>query len=81
MSSMRSQPIIDAAHAASGQIMDELTEALALLQEPVVHNGFGVIVDPGEVRRQVRAAEERLATVLQIIQAAEWPTSAEYEDA
>ncbi len=71
---------IEAARAASDNIMIEVNQAKERLSGPWFANGFGVFTDPGEVRADIRAAIERLNHALGTVEAATWPQKGDYEE-
>jgi len=71
---------IDAARAASDNIMVEVNQARERLAGPWFANGYGVFTDPSEVRADIRAAIERLNHALGTVEAASWPQKGDYDD-
>ncbi len=70
---------IDAAYTATNSIMSEIERARALLGGPFMANGYGVLTDPGEVRRAIRASIESLSAALKLSEATRWPNRIDYD--
>ncbi len=72
------QAKISAAARVSDLVIDDVTAARDLLNGALMSNGYGVLVDPHDARRELRAAIERLTNAVKTIEGASWPTNQEY---
>jgi hypothetical protein len=72
---------IKVAAGATDRVVEEVMGAQELLAGSLMVNGFGVLSDPQDARRILRAAIERLTTACQIIEGVTWPNKVEYEAA
>jgi hypothetical protein len=72
---------ITQAAAATNSAEDKVIYAIDVLRnglDGVVTNGYGVYVRPDMRRADLRVAKEAVDTALGIIDAATWPTEADY---
>lgn len=67
------------AEKATAQIFQGQRTAIEALSGNVVVNGYGIIRDPSEVRRQLRDAQAAIEGAALLLSAVDWPTDADYD--
>lgn len=72
---------IAAAEQTTDVVLTEIHAARELLLTTQRVNGHGVFPDPGDVRRAIRSAVERLTQAQHHFDAGQWPTRADYDAA